>query len=54
MSYISMTKEQLQAEYNAVFAHFTSCKEKNLKLNMKMVRLWNHIAIVTMVVAADS
>lgn len=29
-----MTKEQLQAEYNAVFAHFTSCKEKNLKLNM--------------------
>ncbi len=34
MSYISMTKEQLQAEYNAVFAHFTSCKEKNLKLNM--------------------
>lgn len=34
MSYISMTKEQLQAEYNAVFAHFTSSKEKNLKLNM--------------------
>ncbi len=34
MSYISMTKEQLQAEYNAVYAHFTSCKEKNLKLNM--------------------
>ena len=29
-----MTKEQLQAEYNAVYAHFTSCKEQNLKLNM--------------------
>ena len=29
-----MTKEQLQAEYNAVLAHFNSCKEQNLKLNM--------------------
>ncbi len=34
MSYITMTREQLQAEYNAVYAHFASCKEQNLKLNM--------------------
>ncbi len=34
MSYITMTKEQLQAEYNTVFAHFATCKEQNLKLNM--------------------
>ena len=34
MSYLVKTKEQLQAEYAAVSAKFTSCKEQNLKLNM--------------------
>ena len=34
MSYITMTKEQLQAEYQALSAKFAACKEQNLKLNM--------------------
>ncbi len=34
MSYTSMNKEALQAEYNAVRAHFDDCKAQNLKLNM--------------------
>lgn len=34
MSYLVKTKEELQAEYNAVNAKFASCKAQNLKLNM--------------------
>ncbi|MBQ3492305.1 MAG: aminotransferase class I/II-fold pyridoxal phosphate-dependent enzyme [Oscillospiraceae bacterium] len=34
MNYLNMTKEQLQAHYDAVYAHFLSCKEQKLKLNM--------------------
>lgn len=34
MKYLNMTKEQLQAHYDAVYAHFLSCKEQKLKLNM--------------------
>ena len=34
MSYHEKNKEQLQAEYEAVSAKFTACKEQNLKLNM--------------------
>ena len=34
MNYLNMTKEQLQAHYDAVYARFLSCKEQKLKLNM--------------------
>ena len=34
MSYLTMSKEELQAEYCALNTHFASCKEQNLKLNM--------------------
>ena len=34
MSYLKKTKDELQAEYNAVSAKFAACKEQNLKLNM--------------------
>ena len=34
MSYLTMSKEELQVEYRALNSHFASCKEQNLKLNM--------------------
>ena len=34
MSYAAMTKEALMDAYKTVSAHFASCKEQNLKLNM--------------------
>ena len=34
MSYLTMNKEQLQQEYNALTKHFADCKAQNLNLNM--------------------
>jgi len=34
MSYLTMSKEQLQEEYNALTKHFADCKAQNLNLNM--------------------